>query len=168
MLDPTFDEALLGAAVNGAEIYMPCYDLQALWSITPDLWDVLRTADDRLPLIRQQVLESLFWKRVKQQELFAWELMQPAWLGLVSWGLGPTVACLYSMERVLRQLVKTTDSEPNEIREVVEPTVEGEVAKAVIRRVPKSVSQRWVEAQRFFTEKMLPVDTGANTPWYLV
>lgn len=115
---PVCDPAMIGMVERLGEL-APIYShaaLTLLWAgFTPEaLWSTLHELCARHPnvLVMYQPARDAFWRRVREKQFLAWELLTPAIHGVAAYGTEPTHAVVYNRAKVLEILASTiTDSE---------------------------------------------------------
>lgn len=143
---PVCDPAFIGMAERLGEL-TPVYSyagLLAMWDgFTPEaLLTQMHDLSVRHPkvLVMHQPARDSFWRRVREKQFIAWELLTPAIYGVASYGAEPPHAVIYNRAKVLDILAATvTDGEG------ADP---GALAVADYR------------------SKLLACNAGRKSPWY--
>lgn len=145
-LPERFDASLSGEAFRAGHRWTPIYNLGAVIEKHggDGLRELVRLDDANLPLLLVQPHYGSLWERVQTHRLFAWELMNPAIVGLASWGIQRSHAIVYDLQKVLAILFTSTAS-----------------SKEI------SDSDKFLDAKHVFDTKMGQLDCGDPTPWYI-
>lgn len=142
-LPARFDHAVAGMATRLDEL-APVYQLSTLVNLQLGAakvrWTVVSEALAENPqiLVLHQPVKKAFWARVRAHEFIAWELLTPAIVGVMSYGLCQPHAPVYDRSKVLELLAGA-------VRDDVDPMA---------------------TALEDFQTKLLPLNAGDKSPWY--
>ena len=142
-----FDFALLGMAERLHQL-QPIYsgvELLRTWKTIPaatawERYDRICRSHPQV-LILQRPARTQFWRRVREKQFLAWELMTPAIVGVAAYANSPSHAVVYDRTKVLSLLSGTVSDSEN-----VAP---GQLAIGD------------------YSNKLLSCNAGARAPWYL-